>query len=53
MFSFLFPPAECGRRLEERDVLNGQLQRSKAGLCQSVEGLKTQLEEQSKVMSDC
>ncbi|KAM7404179.1 hypothetical protein PAMP_011550 [Pampus punctatissimus] len=40
---------EYSRRLEERDVLNGQLQRSKAGLCQSIEDMKRQLEEESKV----
>lgn len=42
-------PAEHSRRLEERDALIGQLQRSKAGLCQNVEDLKKQQEEESKV----
>nr|XP_057941161.1 myosin-7B-like [Doryrhamphus excisus] len=40
--------AEYSRRMEEREVLNNQLQRSKAGLCQNMEGLKKQLEEESK-----
>ncbi|XP_034027771.1 myosin-7B-like [Thalassophryne amazonica] len=40
--------AECIRRLEERDALIGQLQRSKEGLRQSSDGLKRQLEEESK-----
>lgn len=41
--------AEYSRRLEERDAMIGQLQRSKAGVCQNSEGLKRQLEEESKV----
>lgn len=41
--------AECSRRLEERDSMIGQLQRSKAGVCQNYEDLKRQLEEESKV----
>uniref|UniRef100_A0A3P9NE78 Myosin-7-like n=1 Tax=Poecilia reticulata TaxID=8081 RepID=A0A3P9NE78_POERE len=40
--------AECGRRLEERDALIGQLQRFKASLSQDTENLKKQLEEDSK-----
>uniref|UniRef100_A0A667X0C7 Myosin-7B-like n=1 Tax=Myripristis murdjan TaxID=586833 RepID=A0A667X0C7_9TELE len=40
--------AEYSRRLEEREALIGQLQRSKAGLCHNSEGLKKQLEEDSK-----
>ncbi|KAM7410734.1 hypothetical protein PAMA_020939 [Pampus argenteus] len=48
LFLAATPPAEYSRRLQERDVLNGQLQRSKAGLCQSVEDMKRQLEEESK-----
>ncbi|XP_057686574.1 myosin-7B-like [Corythoichthys intestinalis] len=40
--------AEYSRRLEEREVLTNQLQRSKAGLCQNLEDMKRQLEEQSK-----
>ncbi|CAK6981996.1 myosin-7B-like [Scomber scombrus] len=40
--------AEYSRRLEERDVLNAQLQRSKTGLMQNIEDLKRQLEEDGK-----
>ncbi|XP_042266018.1 myosin-7B-like [Thunnus maccoyii] len=40
--------AEYSRRVEERDVLNGQLQRSKVGLSQNIEDLKRQLEEEKK-----
>uniref|UniRef100_A0A8C6T1H4 Myosin motor domain-containing protein n=1 Tax=Neogobius melanostomus TaxID=47308 RepID=A0A8C6T1H4_9GOBI len=40
--------AEYNRRLEERDAMIGQLQRSKAGLSQNSEDLKRQLEEDSK-----
>lgn len=35
--------------MEERDALNSQLQRSKAGVCQNYEDLKRQMEEESKV----
>lgn len=35
--------------MEERDVMIGQLQRSKAGVCQNYDDLKRQLEEESKV----
>lgn len=45
----LLPPAEYSRRVEERDVMIGQLQRSKAGVCQNYDDLKRQLEEESKV----
>lgn len=37
------------RRLEERDSLIGQLQRSKAGVIQNYEDMKKQQEEESKV----
>lgn len=40
--------AEYSQRLEERDALIGQLQRSKVGLTQNSEDLKRQLEEESK-----
>eukprot|EP00066_Takifugu_rubripes_P028957 XP_011618223.1 PREDICTED: myosin-7B [Takifugu rubripes] len=40
--------AEVSRRLEERDSLIGQLQRSKAGLIQNYEDMKKQQEEESK-----
>ncbi|KAM8755414.1 myosin-7B-like isoform 2-T4 [Acanthopagrus schlegelii] len=40
--------AEYSRRVEERDALNSQLQRSKAGVCQNYEDLKRQMEEESK-----
>lgn len=49
LFDFLFLPAEYSRRVEERDALNSQLQRSKAGVCQNYEDLKRQMEEESKV----
>ena len=42
-------PAEYSRRLEERESMVGQLQRSKAGVCQNAEDLKKQLEEENKV----
>lgn len=35
--------------MEERDAMIGQLQRSKAGVCQNLEDLKRQMEENSKV----
>lgn len=41
--------AEYSRRLEERDAMIGQLQRSKAGIFQNYEDLKRQMEEESKV----
>lgn len=47
-----FGPAEVSRRLEERDSLIGQLQRSKAGLIQNYEDMKKQQEEESKVSTD-
>ncbi|XP_075897746.1 myosin-7-like [Nelusetta ayraudi] len=40
--------AEYSRRVEERDVMIGQLQRSKAGVCQNYDDLKRQMEEESK-----
>ncbi|XP_019724948.1 myosin-7B-like [Hippocampus comes] len=40
--------AECSRRLEEREVLCSQLQRSKAELCHKLEDLKRQMEEERK-----
>ncbi|CAJ1085610.1 myosin-7B-like [Xyrichtys novacula] len=40
--------AEYSRRVEERDALIGQLQRSRAGISQNFEDLKKQLEEESK-----
>ncbi|XP_039657330.1 myosin-7B-like [Perca fluviatilis] len=40
--------AEYSRRVEERDAMINQLQRSKAGVCQNFEDLKRQLEEESK-----
>lgn len=50
-FRFL-GPVEVSRRLEERDSLIGQLQRSKAGLIQNYEDMKKQQEEESKVSTD-
>lgn len=44
-----FCPAELSRRLEERDSVIGQLQRSKAAIIQNHEDLKKQQEEESKV----
>lgn len=53
MGDFLFfGPAEVSRRLEERDSLIGQLQRSKVGLIQNYEDMKKQQEEESKVSTD-
>lgn len=49
-FSFIFP-AEFSRRLEERDSVIGQLQRSKAGVVQNYEDLKKQQEEECKVIT--
>ncbi|XP_041656373.1 myosin-7B-like [Cheilinus undulatus] len=39
---------EYSRRLEERDSMIGQLQRSKTGISQNLEDLKKRLEEESK-----
>lgn len=41
--------AEYSRRIEEREALIGQLQRSKANFSQDCENLKKQQEEDSKV----
>jgi len=41
--------AEVSRRLEEREVLVMQLQRTKSGLTQTMEEMKKQLEEECKV----
>ncbi|KAG7224354.1 hypothetical protein INR49_004661 [Caranx melampygus] len=40
--------AEHSHRLEERDAMIGQLQRSKTGVCQNLDDLKKQMEEESK-----
>lgn len=47
--TFCLPPAELSRRLEERDSLIGQLQRSKAAITQNHEDLKKQQEEETRV----
>lgn len=41
--------AEMGRKLEEREAMVSQLQRTKNSLGQNVEELKKQLEEENKV----
>lgn len=46
---FFLSPAELSRRLEERDSLIGQLQRSKAAITQNHEDLKKQQEEATRV----
>lgn len=46
---FFLSPAELSRRLEERDCLIGQLQRSKAAITQNHEDLKKQQEEATRV----
>lgn len=49
LLSLCVLPAEYSRRLEERDTMIGQLQRSKTGVCQNLDDLKKQMEEDSKV----
>lgn len=49
---FFLSPAELSHRLEERDSMIGQLQRSKAAIIQNHEDLKKQQEEESKVTTD-
>jgi len=49
--TFILPPGELARQLEEKEALISQLTRGKLSYTQQMEDLKRQLEEEGKVRS--